>query len=212
MLKNIRLVLLFVVLSAMANAQPKGFTAIADEAAFRKKFAEQSASIQTIKSDFIQEKNMNVLAEKIISKGEFCFKKQNKVRMEYTSPYKYLLVIDNDKVFVKDEQKINTFSSKSNLIFERINKIIIDCVQGTAMDNKDFSVKAYENENQYLLILTPLKKNFKELFANISIYIEKKDYSVYKMDMAEPAGDNTVITFVNKQFNVNIPDAVFSVK
>lgn len=212
MLKNFYFILISVVFSSALNAQTKGFSAIADEAAFRKKFTEQATALQTIKSNFTQEKNINVLSEKIISKGEFYFKKQNKVRMEYTSPYKYLLIIDNEKVIIRDEQKTNTFSSKSNMMFERINKIILDCIQGTAMDNKDFTAKVYESDSQYLLILTPQKKAFKELFANISIYIEKKDYSVFKMDMEEPSGDNTVITFTNKQFNVNIPDAVFSVK
>ena len=97
-------------------------------------------------------------------------------------------------------------------MFEYINKIIIDCVQGTAMNNKDFSSKVYENENEYLLVLSPLKKDLQEFFSSIRIYIEKKDYSVHKMDMSEPSGDNTVITFVNKQFNVTIPDEIFAIK
>lgn len=212
MLKNIYVIVAIVGFSGLMNAQPKEFKAVSDESAFRKKFADAANSIQTIKSDFIQEKNLNVLSEKIISKGEFSFKKQNMVRMEYNIPFKYLMVINKDKVMIKDEQKTNTFSSKSNKLFEQINKIIIDCVQGTAMDNKDFNVNVFESDNQYFLMLSPNKKDLKEFFSTINIYIEKKDYSVHKMDMNEPSGDNTVITFVNKQFNVNIPDAVFAVK
>ena len=57
-----------------------------------------------------------------------------------------------------------------------------------------------------------LEKDMKEFFADINIYIEKKDLSVNKMEMNEPSGDNTIITFLNKQFNINISDAVFTVK
>jgi len=132
--------------------------------------------------------------------------------MEYTSPFKYLLVINGDKVFIKDEQKSNSFSSKSNKIFENINKIMIDCVQGTALENKNFTSVVYENDKQYLLELTPKLKAFKDFFKKINIFIDKKDYSVNKFDMIEASGDNTVITFTNKQFNTNVTDANFVVK
>ena len=210
MLKNIFFVL--ICCSSFINAQPKSFKLINDEAEFRKKFNDAANIIQTIKCDFVQEKNLNVLSEKIISKGTFLFKKQSMVKMEYVNPFKYLLVINKEKVMIKDEQKTITVSAKSNMLFEHINKIIIDCVQGTAMNNKDFSMIVSENEKQYLLTLRPLKKDLQEFFSTISIYIEKNDYSVHKMDMIEPSGDNTVITFVNKQFNVDIPDEVFAIK
>jgi outer membrane lipoprotein-sorting protein len=207
------LLFLLTFFSLMSFAQqPKGFTVVKDVTDFKKKFAQASAAITTIKSDFTQEKNLSILSEKIKSKGVFMFKKQNMARMEYNSPFKYLLIINKDKVFIKDEQKSNTFSSKSNKMFENINKIIIDCVQGTALENKNFSSVVYENDKQYLLELTPKIKAFKDFFKRINIFIEKKDYSVNKFDMIEPSGDNTVITFLNKQFNTNVTDADFMVK
>jgi outer membrane lipoprotein-sorting protein len=203
----------FLALGSLAvHAQPKGFKTIASEQDFRKKMVGAANAIQTIKSDFTQEKNINVLSEKIVSKGTFVFKKQNKVRMEYVHPFKYLMVIDQDKVIIKDEQKTNSFSSKSNKLFATLNRIIIDCAQGTAVDNKDFSPEFFENERQYLLVLKPQKKELKEFFSGINIFLEKQDFSINHLDMQEASGDNTVITFTNKQFNVNIPDAVFSAK
>ena len=204
--------ILFFCFALVLNAQPKGFKNSSDEAAFRNKFAATAATTHSIKSTFVQEKNMTVLSEKIVSKGEFYFKKPNMVRMEYMSPFKYLMVINKDKVTIRDSQKTNTFSAKNNKLFELINQIIIDCVQGTALNNKNFSAKILESDKFYLLSLTPLKKELKEYFAAINIYIDKKDYAVHKMDMLEPSGDNTVITFENKQYNVQIPDAVFTVK
>jgi outer membrane lipoprotein-sorting protein len=209
---KIKLCVILFVSSFALMSQTEGYKPLADEAAFKQKFKAKAAATQTIKSDFIQEKNMSVLSEKITSKGTFQFKKEDKVRMEYTHPFKYLLVINKDKVMIKDEQKTNTFSTKNNKLFEHINNIIIDCVQGTAMDNKGFSVKLSENENYYLLTLVPLKKEMKEFFSTIYIYVDKKDYSVHKMDMREASGDNTVITFINKQINVTLSDEIFAIK
>jgi outer membrane lipoprotein-sorting protein len=208
-----RIIVFLFIISAFnhLNAQVPGFKTIGDELAFRKKFAEYSKGIQTIKSQFVQEKNLNVLSEKIISKGIFMFKKTNLVRMEYVQPFKYLLVINKDKITIKDAQKTNSFSSKSNKLFDHINQIVIDCMQGTALDNKDFKSQVFENEKQYLMVLKPQNKNLKQFFSSINIYIDRKDNSVNKIDMIESTGDNTVITFQNKQYNINLPDAEFVV-
>jgi len=207
------LLIILNVFSVIAFAQPsKSFNEVKDITSFKTKFAEASKAVNSIKCDFTQEKNLSVLSEKIKSKGVFMFKKQNMARMEYTSPFKYLLIINGDKVFIKDEQKSNSFSSKSNKMFENINKIMIDCVQGTALDNKNFSSAVYESNTQYLLELTPKIKAFKDFFKKINIYIDKKDYSVNKLDMIETSGDNTVLNFLNKQFNTSVTDANFIAK
>ena len=109
MRKIVLLSLLHIVSVLHLSAQHAGFKVINDETDFKKNYASAAGSIQTIKCDFVQEKNLSMLSEKIISKGNFLFKKQTKVKMEYTKPYRYLLIINGDKVMLKDEQKSNTF-------------------------------------------------------------------------------------------------------
>ncbi len=205
------IVFLLTLINQFSFSQPKGYKIITDQTAFSKKMTSTAKSTQSIKSNFTQEKNIQVVSEKIISKGTFRFKKQNKVRMEYTHPYRYLLIINQDKVIIRDDQKTNSFSSKSNKLFTLINTIIIDCVQGTALDNKDFKAAIYSNDKNYLLVLSPVKKGLKDFFENISVYIDIKDGSVFKIDLAEPSGDNTVITFTEKEINVPISDAEFNI-
>ena len=89
---------------------------------------------------------------------------------------------------------------------------MLDCVQGTALENKNFTSIVYENDKQYLLELSPKLKEFKDYFKKINVYIDKKDYSVNKLDMIDSSGDNTVITFSNKQFNIGVSDANFIAK
>ena len=204
----ISVVLLMICTSVFS--QPKGYRSVPDETAFRNKMTVISKSTTTIRSNFTQEKNLTVVDEKIISKGTFRFKKENKVRMEYIHPYRYLLIINQDKVMIKDEQKTNSFSSKSNKLFTIINNIIIDCVQGTALDNKDFKPALFTNDKNNLLVLTPVKKELRDFFQHISVYLDSKDGSVIKIDLAEPSGDNTVISFTEKEINVPINDTEFS--
>ena len=194
------------------RAQHPGYRPVTDLAAFKEKFAAASRQTQSIKADFVQEKNLSLLTEKITSKGKFWFKKDKLVRMEYNQPFQYLLVINNNTVLVKDGQKENKISAKSNKLFQQINRMMVDCVQGTALSNPDFTITVFENTGSCLIELSPVTKGMKDYFKNINIIVAKKDYSVNKLEMYEQSGDNTIINFINKELNVAIPDALFAVK
>ena len=193
------------------KAQYAGYTPLADLAKFKELFSVEAQKVTSIKSDFVQEKNLSMLSEKITSKGKFWFKKDNRVRMEYNQPFQYLMIINKDKVYVKDGQKENTISTKSNKLFQQINKITVDCVQGTVLTNPDFSTRVFENKGAYLVELSPISKNLKEFFKTIVVLVEKKDYSVTRIEMNENSGDNTIIHFVNKEMNTSLPDALFAI-
>jgi len=60
--------------------------------------------------------------------------------------------------------------------------------------------------------MTPVSKALQQYFKTIELLVDKKDYSVSSIEMQEAGGDNTIISFLHKQMNVNIPDAVFTVK
>lgn len=206
------LTLITTISSIALHAQHEGYKPVQDIQAFKQQFAAASQKTKSIQSDFVQEKNLSMLSEKIVSKGKFWFKKDNLVRMEYKTPFKYLVVINKSNVLIKDEQKENKVSSKSNKLFQQINKIIVDCVQGTALDNPDFTVKIFEGKNGYLVELSPKVKTMKDLFKNINVIVEKKDLTIFRMEMIEQTGDNTIINFLNKELNTDMPDALFAIK
>jgi len=194
------------------RAQHPGYKPVADLVAFKERFAVASKQTQSIKADFVQEKNLSLLTEKITSKGKFWFKKDKLVRMEYNQPFQYLLIINNNTVLVKDGQKENKISAKSNKLFQQINRMMVDCVQGTALSNPDFAITVFENTGSCLIELLPVAKGMKDYFKNINIIVSKKDYTVNKLEMYEQSGDNTIISFINKELNAAIPDALFAVK
>ncbi|HEY9006245.1 outer membrane lipoprotein carrier protein LolA [Ohtaekwangia sp.] len=200
--------LLFI--SSAAWAQYPGYKPVADLAAFKKQFAVESAKVQSITSDFTQNKELLALTETITSSGKFWFKRSNRVRIDYTKPFTYRMVMNGDKMLVKDDQKENRINVKSNKLFQQVNKIMIDCVQGTILDSKDFTTRVFENDKTYLLEMTPVAKTLKEFFQTIVLTVEKKDYSVRSIDMNEPAGDKTTITFSNKVLNALVADEVFA--
>ncbi|GAA4371129.1 hypothetical protein GCM10023185_46290 [Hymenobacter saemangeumensis] len=211
MIKHL-LLLAFCLSPLLLAAQPKGYKPVEDVAGFRQSYAKAAEQTTSIKSEFRQEKNLSMLSEKINSTGVFFFKKNNRVRMEYTQPYKYLLIINNSQILIQDQTKKKVYSSGDNKIFKAVNKVIVDCVQGRALDNKDFQSQVFENEKTYCLDLAPQVKEMKQLFTTIRITINKRDFSIDQLELKEAVGDNTIITFVNKQLNTPVADEVFSVK
>jgi outer membrane lipoprotein-sorting protein len=193
------------------HAQYAGYSAVNDINGFRQQFSAASQKLNSLQSDFTQEKNLSMLSEKIISKGKFWFKKENKVRMEYNQPFTYLMIMNGSNIYIKDGQKENRVSTSSNKLFQQINKIVVDCVKGTAFNNTDFKINVFESRSTYLIELTPVVKNLQDIFKHINVIVDRKDYSVVSIKMTEPSGDYTNISFTNKILNSNPADALFSV-
>ena len=204
-------VLFVLVFYCLSSFSQSSFKAIKDISLFKSNLAEMTEKTNTIKSDFIQEKNLSFLSEKIISKGLFYFKKENKIRWQYTEPFDYLIIINDDKIYIKDEDRESKYDMASNKIFKEINKIITGCIQGDILNNdKEYKIEYYENDNFYYVKLTPYSEKMKEFLSNINIYFDKKDFSVSKLEMIELSGDYTIIEFINKKLNEEIPDKEFN--
>jgi outer membrane lipoprotein-sorting protein len=164
-----------------------------------------------LQADFIQEKTLTMLSEKIISSGKFSFRKTDRLRMEFTNPFSYLLILNGGKIYVKDGQKENKISAGSNPLVQQVNRILIDCVSGNMLDNPDFQNRIFENSTTWLIEFRPVPRNLKELYKNINIVLDKKDFTASSIGMYDASGDKTIIRFQNKELNVKIPDSQFNI-
>ena len=117
-----------IILTLTANAQYPGFSLLKNQDAFKQAFNAATKNTISIKSDFSQEKTLSMLTDKITSRGNFWFKRENKVRMEYTQPFPYLLILNGGKIYIRDGQKENKLSANSGKVFEQVNRILLDCV------------------------------------------------------------------------------------
>ncbi|HEY0656449.1 MAG TPA: outer membrane lipoprotein carrier protein LolA [Chryseosolibacter sp.] len=201
---------LLLIVCGQLFGQHAGYQPVADLSSFKKQFMQEAQKINSITSNFRQEKTLTALTETIVSTGVFSFKRANKVRMEYKKPFAYMMVMNGEKMLVKDEGHANTVNLKSNKLFQQVNKIVIDCVQGTILDSKDFTSRVFENPKAYLLEMTPTTKTLKGFFQTIVLIVEKKDYSVDSIKMNEPSGDTTILTFTEKKLNAQVPDEIFA--
>ena len=217
-MRNIIIYLFFICISSVGFAQG-AFKAVKDTVALKAKIDNMSKQTTSIESDFTQVKNISMLSEKITSKGHFWFlykvtggQKTNNLRWEYTTPYQYTIVINKDKILIKDEAKIKKYDMNSNKVFKEINDIMISCVNGTVLNSNKFKIAYFENENAYKLELIPTQKAMKESLKKINMYFDKNVTSVVKLEMQEPGDDLTTIDFSNKKLNAPIAAEKFILK
>lgn len=208
-MRKVFFIFLLAGLSAAAAAQYKP---VANVTAVKSRFAAAAQKINSISSDFTQIKSLSMLAEKITSNGKFYFRKNNLVRMEYTSPYQYLMIINGNKVSIKDGQKTNKMTAGSSKLFQQVNHLMMDCIRGTVFDNPDFSVKLLENSNSYMADMEPVTQEMKTLFKKVKVVMGKNDFVVDEVQMIDARGDNTTIHYSNQQINTGLPDALFTIR
>jgi outer membrane lipoprotein carrier protein len=196
-------------------AQDAAFLPIAENEipSFIAKIEKSSASLTSLQCSFIQQKNITLLAESVVSKGTLLYKKENMLCWEYLSPYYYLFVLNGDKVYIKNDKSISQFNTKSNALFKEISLLLVSSISGAGLiDPKKFNAVFYESKPLVQVRLTPKNKTLKSFLSTIILYFEKEKYLVHSIEMIEPSGDTNTIVFSEAKLNQPINDEKFIVR
>ncbi|MFD2561935.1 outer membrane lipoprotein carrier protein LolA [Aquimarina rubra] len=172
-----------------------------------------SASAQkskTIVNTFVQLKHIDFLSNDIESSGDLYFKSPDIIKWSYTKPYEYSVIFKDKKLFINDAGKKSDINLASNKVFKKLNDLIAKSVSGDMLDDTQFSMSFFKNNNQYIAKLSPKDQTLKDMFKEIILSFESKDYLVSSVKLIEPSDDYTLINFQNTSINKPIPDAVFS--
>ena len=111
---------------------------------FEKRLAKEAQTMQSIESDFTQVKYLDILDEKVASKGKFYYQKSGKIRMEYAQPVNYLIVINDSRLKIVSDGKKSVMSLTANKMMNQIEYAYIQLHTGpTPPDN----IEKYRNYN-----------------------------------------------------------------
>jgi outer membrane lipoprotein-sorting protein len=175
------------------------------------KITQASNAMKTMRCDFVQEKEMSFMNEKVVSEGKMLYKQPDKIRWEYTKPIVYVFAMDGKNIFMDSGTNQSRVPARSSKLFNEISNIIIGGVSGAGLiDSKDFSSQFSVGATNYRITLTPLKKEVQDLFATIQLYVNKTDSRINEVELIEKGGDKTIIKLKNMQLNTTISDEVFS--
>ena len=205
-MKRIIYLILMCLTPVLAMAQNEG------EQKIIQKISKAAQSMTSMQCDFVQTKHMKLLNDNMVSYGKMYYQQNSKLRWEYTSPYSYTFILNDSKVLLKKGNRNDVIDVNQNKMFKEIARMMMNSVVGKCLtDKKDFKISVAETPEQYVATLLPQKKDMKQMFSKIILYVNKRQLTIAKVEMQEKKGDNTVIELKNIQLNKNINASVFAI-
>jgi len=168
-----------------------------------------SASTKSIKADFTEEKFLAALKQPQKSSGVFYYEKEDKIRWEQNLPFQYIIMINKDKIRIKENEKEKDVTAAKRMV-EKIKELLLMLVSGTYLENKTFAAEYFENNKEYIVVLTPTQKKLKNYFDKIQLNFSKETIHLNDLIFFEHSGDKSTMKFVKQRFNEEINDDVFS--
>ena len=163
--------------------------------------------------DFVQTKTMRLLGDKMVSKGRMFYSTGNKLRWEYTTPYQYIFVMNQNKVLLKKGNKSQVIDVNQSKMFKEITRIMMNSVLGNCLsDKQDFKSTLQQTQQEWIVTMIPLKKNLKLMFQTIKVHFSRQQSVVTQVEMTEKNGDRTLIDLRNMQTNRALNASLFNIQ
>lgn len=169
-------------------------------------------SMKSLQCDFVQIKQVKMLNDKMVSYGKMYYQQTNKLRWEYTSPYRYTFVLNSNKVLLKKGNRSDVINVNQSKFFGEIARIMMNSVVGKCLtDTKSFKTSITASRSEYVATLLPQQKQMKQMFQKIILHFSKSQSVVIQVELLEKKGDKTVIVLKNIKKNVAINASEFKV-
>ena len=164
--------------------------------------------IDSISGDFIQEKQMPILAHPLIAKGYFAYQRPASLRWEYRQPLQSVLLMHNGQVhrFIQSDGKWieDQMANKQSMdfIFQEIAKWL----NGRFEDNSMFNVSV---ESGKKIVMTPKDKGMDAFIRRIELTMAEQPGVMKEVTIFEDNDSLTRFTFVSPKINQPIASAEF---
>lgn len=214
------LVIAATMLASLSFSVMQAATPVSDVEGLKAKMQASAEKITSIQSDFTQEKYVSVMASTMKSSGKFYYQKTDKVKLEYTVPFKQDLVMNGTKLMMKaNGGKPMIMDAASNPMMAELKKVISACMSGNIANIGDnYKMTYFVDGSNYLIEIVPQSADIKKFAEKVDLYLDSSDFTVVRMRMIEAKkpnqskNDYTDYTFTNKKKNVAIAESVFAIK
>lgn len=171
-----------------------------------------SAQMQSLECGFVQTKFLNILDDKMVSRGKMYYQQADKLRWEYTSPYTYTFILNQNQVLLKNDSRSDVIDVNQNRIFKEIARMMMNSIVGNCLsDEKSFKTTVEVSGSDWVATLIPLKRDMKQMWNKLVLHIRPELKVVYKVEMHEPSGDYTIIDLIDIRTNNKISPEVFDI-
>lgn len=172
----------------------------------------QISGMQTLQTDFIQEKELAVFKQKIILKGTVFLQKPGQLAWHVKEPVRYSLIMKDGMIRQWDEEtgNIQEISLSKNPAFQTALGQMQEWFSGTYTSLlKEYQVSIV-SEKPLSLKFNPREDALAaNVIKNVTVVFREDERYIHQIHIEEKSGDSTRLTFVNTRLNPSLDESVW---
>lgn len=171
--------------------------------------AEIPLRVDSVQADFIQEKQLAILARPLLSQGHFKFQAPGSLRWEYFSPIHSVLLLHDGKVrkFIEQDGAFVEEHSVGVDSMQIVLQEISSWLDGEIGDTATFRAHI---EADGRIVLKPRQEALAKIISSIELQLRGKSGLMESVRIFEGPGSSTTMLFSNGELNQPIAASRFS--
>lgn len=197
--------------AVLAMACVPALAAESDELqSFLQEIQAASDQVRSFSSTFVQERKLALFTEPVVFHGSLTVVRPNRLRWEFTSPVPSVLIFNGERgMRCNADAPPASFDLGSDPIMKSVAEQLWLWLGGDY--SRLESLYRMEKSGPDSLKITPKEEGMAKFISTITITFDTTNRQPEKVEIAEPGGDATVITFQSYVLNSNTPEVLFTV-
>ena len=202
-------VVLWSVLLAVHSTQPASAAEADELSSFLAEIQAASDQVRSFSSEFVQERRLALFAEPVLFHGSLTVVRPDRLRWEFTSPVPSVLIFSGERgMRCNDNAPPVNFDLGSDPVMRTVAEQLWLWLGGDYSRLND--LYRMEKSGPSSLRITPKDGAVSEYVSAVTITFNKTSRQPEKVEIADPGGDTTIITFRSYVMNSNTPDILFT--
>lgn len=169
----------------------------------------QTIRLQTVQTDFTQEKHLKILLRPLISRGRFVFQPPDSLRWEYKTPVRSILLMHRGgiKKFIAKQGRLEEEKGMQLDAMQVVLTEISNWLDGRFTENKAFATTVQDDQT---VLLTPKDEGMRTFIRTIELKLGRKEGVLDAVTIFEGPDAFTRLEFSNAVLNQPVPETLFT--
>ena len=166
--------------------------------------------MQTMQCRFVQQKISSMLTEPTVAEGTMHYAAPDKMRWEYTEPYRFALIVNGERIVKVTDGNAEVLEGNAGRMYQGMVGIIMGSASGKKLfDTSMFDVALFDDGAFWKAVMNPKRRDMKRMFSRLVFRFDKKTNGISQVEMVESGGDVTEIRFEDIELNGALGEKVF---
>lgn len=176
---------------------------------FLQKVEQNSATINSFSCDFIQVRHLTIFPQPVKFSGRLSLTRPDSLRWEFVEPLPSVLVMNGKKgLKCSDQGPVREFSLEADPVMRLVAEQLWAWTSGSYRDlQDDFDFELLPGP---ILVFSPGETGAGTFISKIKVLFDPEFLQPQEVEILEPGGDRTVISFSGYSRNIKFPSTLFT--